>query len=83
MDIKHEFLRLYAAVRRGLREAQPWPTFFERFDLAKDWPSLERVSFARQVCYIVYVAYRVCARYSVAIFADSFILTLPTLFPLP
>lgn len=49
MDVQREALRLYAAVRRGLREAQPWPSFFERFDLAKDWPSLERVSHLLRV----------------------------------
>ena len=48
MDAQRELLRLYAALRRGLREAQPWPVFFERFDLAKDWPTLERVSRREQ-----------------------------------
>lgn len=40
--MQNEFLRLYSVVRKSLRNSQPWPTFFERFDLPRTYISFER-----------------------------------------
>lgn len=37
-----ELLRLYSVVRKSMRNSQPWPSFFERFDLPQSYRSLER-----------------------------------------